>query len=380
MKKLLSILIMFLLLISLVSALKIIRQDEIKIDKELDEGLFAAGGTIIIDENIGGDATVFGGSISINSAVTKSLMSCGGDITINGPVGTNAHVCGGNINVNSDVGSDLFAAGGNININGDVDGTVRTIGGNININSVKGDILALGGMVAIDGLVGGDVAVTAGEIRIDGIIDGDVYLEADKIRFGDDAYIVGNLNYTAAEVIIDEDQVGGEIYKTIKVPKKTNYYNKYVFKIFSTIILIIIGLIMVLSMPKLSTKLVDNIEYSFWKTFLFGFLALVAVPIAALLIAITLIGIPITIILLMLYVFAIFISPIFVSLLVGRYLLANQENQAWPLVLGIVIYGVVSIIPIIGGFVKFIAVLLGLGTIMVAIFNRHNQKNKVKRN
>jgi hypothetical protein len=63
-----------------------------------------------------------------------------------------------------------------------------------------------------------------------------------------------------------------------------------------------------------------------------------------------------------------FIAQIVVSILSGRMILARirpdlAASRYWPLVLGVVIFGILSAIPILGVFVNLIAVLFGLGAI-----------------
>jgi cytoskeletal protein CcmA (bactofilin family) len=379
MKKIILCLFALLLLLTAVSALEIREGDEIRIEDKLNESLYAAGGAISVDAEVSGDITAFGGSISVNSPVGEDIMTCGGEISINSAVGGEAHVCGGNVNINSNIGGDLFSGGGNINVNGDVDGDIRVMGGNINLNGATGDILALAGNVNLNGPVGGDIAVTAGEVKINGVVEGDVVVESDKLKLGKNALIKGNLNYTSKEAEFREDQVQGLIFKGEVKKIVPSYMNKVFWKIFGGLTLLLFGIIIVLLMPNLSNKLSDSIKKEFWKNLLFGLLALIVIPIAAILIAFTLIGIPITIILILLYVLAIFIAPIFAALLVGKLILKKQKNLILPVVVGIVIYAVLVSIPILGGLVKFVAVLLGLGAMTLAIFSIKKKKASKKK-
>ena len=367
MKKIISFLVIVLILVSAASALEIREGDEIIIQNKLDESLYAAGGKILVGAEVNGDITAFGGSISINSPVEEDIMTCGGIISINSAIGGDAHVCGGDININSDIGGDLFIGGGNINVTGVVDGDIRVMGGNVNLNGAKRDILALVGSLNINGPVGGDIAATAGEVRINGIVEGNVVVKANKLILGKNALIKGNLNYKTKEAEFNEDQVKGEIIKQEVGKLVFPFLSKIGWKIFGALALLIYGLLMVLIMPITSGKLVDSIKTEYWKNLLYGFLAMIFVPIAAILVAITLIGIPITIIVIILYIFALCITPIFAAILVGKLILKKQKKLVLPLILGIVIYIVLVNIPFIGGLIKLAAVLLGFGAITSAL-------------
>jgi len=367
MKKIISFLVIVLILVSVASALEIREGDEIIIENKLDESLFAAGGKILVSAEVNGDITAFGGSISVNSPVEEDIVTCGGIISINSAIGGEAYVYGGNININSAIGGDLFTGGGNINVTGAVEGDIRVMGGNVNLNSAKRDILALTGSLNINGPVGGDISATAGEVRINGIVEGNVVVKADKLILGKNALIKGDLNYKTKEAEFNEDQVKGEIIKRDVKKMIFPFVSKIGWGIFGSLALLIYGLLIVLIMPITSGKLVDSIRTEYWKNLLYGFLAMILIPIAAILVAITLIGIPVAIIMIILYISALCIAPIFVAILVGKLILKKQKKLVLPLILGIVIYLVLASIPFIGGFIRLAAVLLGFGAITSAL-------------
>jgi len=100
-------------------------------------------------------------------------------------------------------------------------------------------------------------------------------------------------------------------------------------------------------------------------------------PIAAILIAITLIGIPLAIILIILYVLAIFFSKFFAALYIGKlFFKKTRKNLLKSMIVGVIIYIVLANIPFIGGLVKLLAALLGLGTITLMIYTKKKKKQK----
>lgn len=379
MKKIINIMIVLLLFIPIVSALEIRENDEIIIEDRLSESLYAVGGSISVDAPVDGDITAFGGSITINSQVEDDLMACGGDISINAPVGKTAHVCGGSININSNIGGDLTIGGGNIMINGDVDGDLRVLGGNIVINGdVEGDILAVGGNIVVNGQVSGSLAITAGGLTINGIIDGDVDAEADKIKFGKNAIVKGDFTYASPDVLFDEQQVTGSIIEKEVEIKTPTLVDRFSWNIFSGLALLLVGILLVLAVPKLSDGLAGNIKDEFLKSLLYGLITLVVVPVLALLLAITVIGIPLSIMIIVLYAMTIYLSKVFVGLFIGRLIL-KDVHVVWAAILGILIYLVLADLPILGGFVTLLTVLLGLGTITVWATAKRPIETKTKK-
>jgi hypothetical protein len=59
---------------------------------------------------------------------------------------------------------------------------------------------------------------------------------------------------------------------------------------------------------------------------------------------------------------------------------ANKAHQVWALILGLVIYGIVTMLPIIGGLVGFLVTIFGLGAWLIAkkqIYTEARKKNLI---
>jgi hypothetical protein len=239
----------------------------------------------------------------------------------------------------------------------------------------------MGGNININSQVFGDMVIMAGELKINSIIEGNVEVKAGKIKLGKDALIKGDLKYTSDEIMFKEEQIEGTITKEVANIKLVDI-NKNDLRLFGAFVLLLISIIIVLIMPNVSNKLSDTIRKKPLQTILFGLLSLIAIPAAAVLFAITIIGLPITIILIMIYILAIYLSKIFASLYIGKLIIKKPKNLVMPMALGIVIYIVLTNTPYIGGIVKFLAMLLGLGAMKVALtnfFRRNKTKKKTKK-
>lgn len=394
MKKIIPYLFVLLLLLSTISALEIREEDEVYITTEINENLYVAGGKISIDAPVNGDITAFGGDITVNSPIEEDIMVFGGNVNLNSPIKGSAHACGGDISINAVIDGDLMSGGGNININNNVSGDIRVMGGNINIaGNVGGDILALGGNININGDVAGDVAITGGalkignvagdiefkggEITINGIIEGNVKAEADKITLRENALIKGDLAVTTESKLLGKrEQIQGSISKIEAKKRISPFINKINFKIFGALALLLIGIILVLIIPTTSNRLADNIKQKFWISLLYGLLALIVTPIAAVLIMITVIGIPVGIILFILYVLAVFFATFFAALYLGKLMLPKKKNIILPMIVGLIVLMILANIPWIGWIIKLIAILLGLGAITLVIFTKKKPGKK----
>ncbi|MBU0758349.1 MAG: polymer-forming cytoskeletal protein [Nanoarchaeota archaeon] len=373
MKKSILLFVVMMVLATSVYGLVVIEDEEINIKDDVDSGLYAAGGTVLVDADVAGGLTAFGGTITLDGNVMKGMMACGGDIDINSLVAENIFICGGNLNFDGKAEGGLFSMGGNINIDGDIGSDVRIMGGNIAVNgAVDGDVIVMGGSVIINGYVSGGIFALAGEVTINGIVEGDVEVNAEKLRLGKDALIKGDLKYTSrVEPDLTGSKVGGRIIKGVAVQRSRTRPSRPLTdaagKIANVLSLMLVSVVLVLLFPSLFDKGVKNIREKALESLLLGLLVLVIVPFAALLIGITIIGIPIALILILLYIIAIYLSKIFFALFLGDAMLKGNRGQVISVILGAVLYAALGLIPYIGGLVRLLALLLGLGAMAAAL-------------
>ncbi len=365
MKKIISYIIVLMLLLMSVSALELREGDEISIKEGLSENLLAAGGKILVDAKVDGDVTALGGEMTLNSEINGSATTIGGDMSING-------------NVNG----DIMPIGGNINVNGAIDGDVRAIGGNININGpVNGELVLIGGKLNVNGPINGDVLIMGGEVVIDSVIQGDAEIEADTIEFKEGALIKGNLNYDSDKITLNENQVEGAITKEeLRKDWDFPHVKRSRVKFLGGLSLILVGIILVLVMPNVANDLSETIKKKPWMTMLYGFLALILTPIAAMIVMITIIGLPLGMLLVIVYILALAVSAVFPVLYLGKAILEGlkkpYKNQVLPMLAGGVAYIILVNIPFINGLTRLLALLLGLGAITTAIFIKKPKKKR----
>lgn len=373
MKKTFAYIIVFLLALSAVSALIVSegKKGINIIDKNISENVLITGEEVIIDAPVEGDVTAFGGAVSTNYPVSDSLFILGGNVNINSEVGGYLHACGGTVNINSEINGDIISCGGTINFNSEVEGDIRTAGGSISINSpVRGDLIAVSGDLNINSEINGDIAIAGGKVSIGGIIDGNADISAEKIILRKDAVIKGDFIYKAKEIVFSEDQVEGKI--TAETYKSYNWKPKLMpsFIIYSILSMLVLGLVVVAVAPKTSSRLAESMNKNFWKNMLCGLAALILTPISAVIIAVTVIGIPLAFALFMVYIAAIIVAPVFPALWIGNLILKKKQKSIFkPAGLGLAVIAVLASVPFIGGLVKLLAVLLGLGALGMMIYN-----------
>ena len=96
---------------------------------------------------------------------------------------------------------------------------------------------------------------------------------------------------------------------------------------------------------------------------------LIATPVLTVIAMITLIGAPLGIMAFAVWLAALYAAGIVISGYVGRLVLPGAEGNALPLLLGLVLLVALSQVPFLGGPVKLIVGILGLGMIAQWLLN-----------
>jgi cytoskeletal protein CcmA (bactofilin family) len=160
-------------------------------DESVAGDLYAAAGLVVVDGTIDGDLIAVGGDVRINGTVVGDLIAAGGTVTIAGTVAGDARVAAGQLMVSGDVGEDLLASGGQA--------TLAASG------SVGEDVIVSAGQLTLAGSVAGSVAGGAGSYERTGTIDGDENVavgDADDGEDDDSNPIVEALQHFLAVLIV----------------------------------------------------------------------------------------------------------------------------------------------------------------------------------
>jgi cytoskeletal protein CcmA (bactofilin family) len=288
---------------------------------------------------------------------------------------------------NETVAGGLVAAGANVEILGNVGGWLKACGANvITSGDVQGELLACGANVVLAGKYHGKVKAAASNLTLSGTFDSDVKVRAARITVAPTALIKGNLIYASADLNLQKgSRVMGEVVQR-QVMVKKEWIEKWgrqgikalipvgiFFWLISIVALIIVGLLINYLFPKKTDAVINTISQSPWKNLWFGFIFLVVVPIAIIVSFITVVGIPTGIIAGILYGIAIYISSIYMGVWIGRKILGYIKTSMataffWPLVVGAVIIGLLSLIPFIGCLFRLFILLLTLGAMWLVLW------------
>jgi hypothetical protein len=213
-------------------------------------------------------------------------------------------------------------------------------------------------------------------------VGGDVLAQVGSLRLADGASIAGDLTYTSAEDAVVESgaTVSGlttrhEAPAATAEPSAAAQFVDTALGWFMTLLgFLIYSLLLVALFPQFSWRSVRTLVRSPWASLGIGFAVLVGVPIAAMVIfglGLLIGGWWIGPLALALYLVLVPLGFTIVALYLGHLILARAGRptmaDVWQLLVGLVLLGLVSLIPIAGPIAMFVALLFGLGALVLGL-------------
>jgi hypothetical protein len=328
------------------------------------DDLFMAGSDVRIADGSRGDAILAGAWISTAGAVHGDEVATGGQV-----------------NLGADVDGGVYAAGGRVRLEGRVGRSARVAGGHVEVGpeaDVQGGLTIGGGEVAVNGRVGKYLQVGAGSTRIDAHVGGNVEVASGNLSVGPDAVIDGALTYYGPQPASIDSAArirGGTHF--VERKHWNRYGHRRAFGVGAWLWLagwIIAGSILVALWPGFAHSVSEIARRSPGIVLLLGFAVLVCVPVALLLLVLTIIGIPLALLLLFLYLLLLPLGYLAAAAAIGEWLLARSQRgtQALPrrrilmLIVVLVVLFVLTRIPVFGAALRFLLVLAGVGSLVMA--------------
>ncbi len=347
-------------LVSSAAEFRLGEQTSITQNERITDDLYLLGGNVTSAGSVVGDVLTGGGTIVISGAVTGDVTAAGGSITILSNITDDVRASGGSIVIQGSVGGDIIAGGGQV-----------TIGG----GGVGGDVAVGAGSVRIDAPIKGSVNIGGGSVYLNAPIAGNITVEADTLTLGSQAVINGTLSYKASKILTKED--GATVTGTVTFVERQKKSAQGIapFALLSAWILgkilallacsLVVGLIFKRYSNVLVRKVVEGPLLELGR----GFVFFATLPVLSILAFVSLIGIPFGFLGLMSFVvallFAWIVTPIIVGSVVYCYFSKSDWFVSWKtILLGVFLYSIIGIVPILGWLVQALLMLLALGAMV----------------
>lgn len=340
----------------------------------IDDDVYVAGQVITVPADISGELIAVGQEVVFSGSTGGSLLGAGRKVSISGSVGGTARVAAQDIDVAGSVDRDLMGAGQSLQIGPS--------------GSVGGDLLAGFREVEVAGTVGGDLKGKIGRLSISGTVEGDVKVEADQILLRPGAVINGDLIYTSEDKVAVPAgvTVGGKIVRKIPVrPADTGDLSRVVLNLVryagSTLLL---GLFAAWLFPGFLPGVSSGLRSSPWASLGIGLAGLLLIPVVAvglvILASYARAGGSLPFVLTAGYALLLVLAKVVAAFTLGALIVRIRPEDPRPgfaraffaLLVGALILGLVSLIPVVGAIARGLVILFALGAALMAIF-RHRK-------
>ena len=304
---------------------------------EVVEGdLYAFAGIVVVDGRIDGDLVAAGGDVRVNGTVVGDLIAAGGTITVSGTVAGDARVAAGQVMVSGDVGEDLLVNGGQVTLAGS--------------GSVGEDVIVSAGQLTLAGSVAGSVEGGAGTYDRPGTVD------------GEESVAVGGADGASTNPVLDA--------------------------IRHFVVVVLVGALALWAVPRLTRRSAELIRRRPLLTLGVGLIAAVGWLVAVIAIVIVLVLAAVLLgvvgfrelaaliafagvaaILVMAFAFLVVVSYLADALVALALMgvVGDRDRSLWAqvtlLIVGAAVVVLLTSLPYVGGFLKLVIALVGLGAL-----------------
>jgi len=345
------------------SATEFRKGDSVTVAKEetIKGDMYVTGTRVRINGTVDGDLIVFCQSLDVSGHVTGDVLTFSQSTRITGQVDGNVRGANNNLTITGSVGKNVmvFEETLTLDANGKIGGSLTSFVEN----------------VGAEGSIGRDALLFFAHATLAGRIGGGVRGKGDTLIIGSTAVIDGPVHFEGhkpPEVSASAKLASPVEFKQME--KKSSYRegHYYVWQVIWAAAFILFGLVLFALMPKFSQEAVKSAEH-YGAAAGLGVLVLFGVPIAACIACITVVGLFIGISTLFLWYASLYFAQIIVGAVIGQWLM-GRTSELWPLIgrmaVGLVIVRLCTTIPHLGGWVKFAAILWGIGAISLALYRR----------
>jgi cytoskeletal protein CcmA (bactofilin family) len=339
---------------------------EVRDGEVLEDTLIASAETVDIDGRVKGDVVALADRVTIRGVVEGNVFVAGREVLVTGRVDGSLHMACEHCSLEGEVTGNLYSAAEDVTI--------------ADSGRIGRDAQLFGRGILMDGRVARDLTAAAARIQIRGGVGRTARTHSERLMVLEEAKIGGDLIIQIAadgeSQVAEGADIGGEVSETVVDHRMHERGNRWLdggFYLRAFVFLVsafLVGMLLHAVVPGLfQGSLATSGE--FVRCLGYGFVALVAAPILLVLCAITVVGIPIAILGSFVYLTLLFVSAIVVASLVGSAITGGSAGGPWgasgfgvTLLLGLVLVIAVMNIPFVGGLLRLLIGLVGMGLVI----------------
>jgi cytoskeletal protein CcmA (bactofilin family) len=338
-------------------------------DEVVNDDVSLAGANVIVDGTVNGDVFAIGTRIQINGTINGNLIAIGERVVIAG-----------------DVAGSVYSAAAHVSVSGRIERTLAAAGSDVTLEPgafVGSSGLMAGGQIHVSGEVGRGALLGGAHVEVDGQIGQELKAYGDRLRIGPGAVVEGPVEYTSSRPAAIEQgaRTGAVAFHQIQA-RRNGAPSGVWWKVFRVLGFLPVGLALLALFPSLRGRYPEIVMKRPWRAPLAGLMALIAVPIGAVLLLVTVIGAPFGLVGMALFPALIYLSQVLVSWTAGKLLADRVEglrNLRWPMIflIGALLTSVATSLPGVGWLVGFGALLYGLGGLYYLMVQRTAQEGSL---
>lgn len=311
---------------------------------------------------MGKNLFIAGNNINTDSKVPTGLMFVAGNTLKLDTEAEYSFIAGNTVDFSGETSRDLFIAANLVTLEREA--------------KIGRDVYVAANSINIKSDLEGDLSVTAAVVELQDVeIEGNVNLSADTIKFIGNVKIAGALTYNENANIsgLEHTSYGSiEAYEVAEISPTTRFVAAVYGKIVSIAALFLIIAIICAIYPKLHERVAAEADVNhFGIDLALGFGALLIIPLVALFSFISFVAAPLGIVALAAYGIMVYLAQGFAGVWLGHLIMEklfkSKGNIFAEAFIGILILGLLALIPYIGVITGFLGLLLGLGLILQCI-------------
>ncbi len=328
-----------------------------------------------------------GRSVHITANVSDDVFAAGREVTLDSAMVGNAIIAGYDVEQRGGRAADVIAAGANVDIGGSVQDDLIAGARSLRISSsgtIGGDARMAAETIDMGGRIGGSMRAVARRITITGNIAGKADLLAERIVIASGATISGDLVYRSDREpeIAAGATIGGEVRQVALKKPDFRAMGLAIFGIgltialFWSIAVLLLVAIVQLALPGLMTAAVGRLRASPWAHLGGGVVTLLLASALSGALLFSILGIPLGLALTAVTAVVSLLGLVAVGYCIGLFVsrrnpfdVGTGGRIGWAL-LGVVLVGLVGLIPFIGAIIAGLAVAAGVGAVGIELWRR----------
>ena len=332
-------------------------------DEVIDASAYVAGSTVRVAGDVRGDLYCAGQNVDISGTVEGDVLCAGQSVSISGTVMGNIRVAGQTVTLSGQIGRNATVFGQ----------TVVMAGG----SAVGSDATVYGSSLQLDGKIGRDAVIGGQTLTLGGTVGRNVTAVDRDLSLGAAAHIGGSLDYTSNnELQVTGGAVVAGQTQRHEPPARTTRADNFATHLWGSVYwfgaFLVLGLIVLGLARRTYGNAASLMTGRVGWALVAGIVTLVMAPIAAVFLMVTVIGIPAGIALLLLWLISLAVSFVYSGYTLGAWIAGRAAwKLKWPLfsalALGLAVLCVLMLIPVVSSLVGFLALVWGLGGIVLLV-------------